>query len=261
MSAASRRRSRGGGEGGGGHDGGGMMRWLLTYADMITLLLVFFIVLYALSKINEAKYKSLMEALHAALHGQVVTTVGHHHKTRAIYPPPATQPAPVPKISQSSTNHLLKELRAVVQRDHLQAQLSVQSVPQGVVVVIHTGVLFPTAEATIQPGAAKILGDVGKVLSAVPNQVVVQGFTDDQPIHTPIFHSNWDLSAARAASVVDFWAAQGLKQTRFIVEGFGQFSPVATNTTAAGRAKNRRVDVVVLKNSVLPQTTLVVGSG
>lgn len=267
MSAHARRRRRSGGQGGGGHEGAGMMRWLLTYADMITLLLVFFIVLYALSKINEAKYKSLMQALRATLTGRSVSTVGPT-KSLAKYPPPNPRPAPDnvsepvtrPQVSRAQ-EHLIARLRAAVAKDHLAAQITVAAVPQGVIVEITSGVLFPSGHATIQPAARRILTDVGHVLGAVGNQVVVQGFTDDVPIDTPRYPSNWDLSAARAARVVDFWTREGLRPGRFLVEGFGQYSPFATNATAAGRAQNRRVDIVVLKSPVVPDTTLVVGRG
>ena len=249
-----------------------MMRWLLTYADMITLLLVFFIVLYALSKINEAKYKSLMQALRATLTGRSVSTVGSH-QTLAKYPPPNPQPSPneqsntaknsaATKATPSpSQDRLIAKLRAAITKDHLQSQITVAQVAQGVIVEISTGVLFPSGHATIEPSAVKVLYDVGHVLSTVPNQVVVQGFTDNVPIDTPTYRSNWDLSAVRAARVVDFWTQEGLTPTRFLVEGFGQYSPFATNRTAIGRAENRRVDIVVLKNPVVPDTTLVVGKG
>jgi chemotaxis protein MotB len=265
VSARARRRGGHDGGGGGGHDGAGMMRWLLTYADMITLLLVFFIVLYALSKINEARYKSLMQALRAALTGRSVSSVGRTHSL-AKYNPPNVRPSPnnnafPPRPPAAAQDNLVAALRRAVARDHLQGQISVAIVPQGVLVEIHSGVLFPSAQATIQPTAARILTDVGKVLAAVPNQVVVQGFTDDKPIHNAQFYSNWDLSAARAARVVDYWTGEGLNPTRFLVEGFGQYSPTATNATAAGRAQNRRVDIVVLKNPVVPDTTLVIGQG
>ena len=254
---ARRRRRHGRGEGGGGgHDGAGMMRWLLTYADMITLLLVFFIVLYALSKVNEAKYKSLMQALRATLTGRSVSTVGKTHSLTK-YPPPNPTPSP----DNVSENQLAQRLRAAVAKDHLQTQISVAAVAQGVLVQVNSGVLFPSGQATIQPTAAPILRDVGHILSTVSNQVVVQGFTDNVPINTPVYQSNWDLSAMRAARVVDFWTGLGLRPTRFLVEGFGQYSPFASNATSGGRAQNRRVDIVVLKNPVVPDTTLVVGKG
>ena len=267
MSAPTRRRRRGSGAGAGGHEGAGMMRWLLTYADMITLLLVFFIVLYALSKINEAKYKSLMDALRATLTGRSVSSVGKLH-TQEKFNPPNPQPSPdnnsgkPPSPSpKSQESKLIQRLRAAVAKDHLQAQVTVAAVAQGVIVEITSGVLFPSGEAVIQPSAVRILTDVGQVLATVPNQVVVQGFTDSVPIDTSVYHSNWDLSAVRAARVVDFWAHEGLAPTRFLVEGFGQYSPFASNATAVGRAQNRRVDIVVLKNPVVPDTTLVVGNG
>ncbi len=231
-----------------------MMRWLLTYADMITLLLVFFIVLYALSEVNQNRYKSLMEALRAALTGQQVSTVGKRHESHAAFPPPS----PIPSTNQ---DYLLKKLQAVIRRDHLTAKIQVYPVPQGVMVMILSGVLFNPGEARIQSSAVKVMGDLGNVLSTVPNPVVVQGFTDSTPIDTAEYHSNWDLSAVRAARVVDYWTHEGLNPTRFMLEGFGQYAPVATNATAAGRAQNRRVDVLVLKEGEInARSTLVVGT-
>lgn len=231
-----------------------MMRWLLTYADMITLLLVFFIVLYALSVVNQDRYKSLMEALRAALTGQQVSTVGKTHQTHAKFPPPSP-------IASTNQDFLLKKLQAVIRKDHLTARIQVYPVPQGVMVMILSGVLFNPGEARIQPSAVKVMGDLGRVLGAVPNPVVVQGFTDSTPIDTSEYHSNWDLSAMRAARVVDYWTGEGLSPTRFMLEGFGQYAPVATNATAAGRAKNRRVDVLVLKQGEFnAKSTLVVGT-
>jgi chemotaxis protein MotB len=247
------RRRREGEAGGTAHDGAGMMRWLLTYADMITLLLVFFIVLYSLSKLDAQRFKSLMQALEAALKGQQVATVGKMHQQEK-YPPPS----PIP-----STNEiwLLSRLEAVIRKDHLTGEIRVYPVPQGVMVVILSGVLFPTGSADFERSAFPILRDLGKVLQAVPNVVVVQGFTDSTPIHTAVYHSNWDLSSMRAARVIDFWVNQGLDPHRFLIEGFGQYHPVATNATPQGRAKNRRVDVLVLRNLTLsPTSTLVVGT-
>lgn len=252
MSAQGRRRRHAQSDGGG--EGGGMMRWLLTYADMITLLLVFFIVLYALSVVNQDRYKSLMEALRAALTGQQVSTVGKTHETHAKFPPPS----PIPS---SNEDFLLKKLQAVIQKDHLSAKIQVYPVPQGVMVMILSGVLFNPGQARIQTSAVKVMGDLGKVLAAVPNPVVVQGFTDSTPIDTPTYHSNWDLSAMRAARVVDYWTTEGLSPARFMIEGYGQYAAVATNQTAAGRARNRRVDVLVLKKGEIDaRSTLVVGT-
>jgi chemotaxis protein MotB len=250
-------------EQGSAHEAAGMMRWLLTYSDMITLLLAFFIVLYALSAVNHQKYESLMRALRAVLHGKGVTSLKIKNPSRPPYPPNSSTPtAQERKLLSKAQLALYRELERVIHRDNLESSVHLDVLRQGIEVEFLNGVLFPLGSANLSPQAERILTDIAGPLRGKPNAVVVQGYTDDLPISTPEFLSNWDLSAVRAARVVDYWTRIGLDPRRFLIEGFGQYSPFAPNSTAAGRQKNRRADALILNRGVLgPTNSVVTGAG
>lgn len=220
----------------------GMMRWLLTYADMITLLLIFFVILYALSRVNQHRYEVLIQAMRTALNGESVSAI---HK-----PPVHAAPYPATTRSPAASPALLERFRRLVAKDHLEASVAVYRVPLGVEVVFLNGILFPSARAALTPAALSPLRAVDGVLRAIPNQIVVQGYANSLPIHTPVYRSNWDLSSMRASRVADFWMARGVGPTRMLVEGFGQWYPVASDSTPAGLRANRSVSVLVLNRSV-----------
>lgn len=220
----------------------GMMRWLLTYADMITLLLIFFVILYALSRVNQHKYEALVQAMRAALSGKSVSAI---HK-----PPAHAAPYPATTRSPVASPALFERFRRLVAKDHLQAFVAVYRVPLGVEVVFLNGILFPSARAELTPAAILPLEAVDGALRAIPNQIVVQGYANSLPIHTPAYHSNWDLSSMRASRVADFWMARGVAATRMLVEGFGQWYPVASNSTPTGLRANRSVSVLILNRDV-----------
>ncbi len=235
-------------EGGGGGEGAGMLRWLLTYSDMITLLMVFFIVLYAVSQVNKAQYEVLMKALKQVLTGQqVVTQVGG---TIPIPPPvigktPTTSQAAEQKMLQN----LAQELQQAAQQSGMQADVSVTVASVGIRVSFLNGVLFNLGQATIRPSSFPLLDHMGAILASAPNNIIVEGYTDDIPINTYLYHSNWDLSAIRATRVIEYLIQQGLDPARFSAEAYSQYRPIATNTTSAGRQMNRRVDLVILRST------------
>jgi chemotaxis protein MotB len=230
----------------------GGMRWLLTYSDMITLLLAFFIILYALSSIQKNRYEALVQALRAAFNGHQITVTKVHRYKRA--PEPLhTQAA----LHTGSPDRLYRELEAVVRRDHVQNEIQVSKLPYGVDIVFLNGILFAEGHATLGPQAMRPLHDIGQVLEAVPNDFIIQGYTDSLPIDTPVYHSNWDLSAMRAARVADYWMALGIRPQRMMLEGFGQWSPFASNATPQGRALNRAVSVVILSHPLSLRNTAV----
>lgn len=241
----SRRRKH---EAGGGGEGAGMLRWLLTYSDMITLLMVFFIVLYAVSQVNKAHYEVLMKALKQVLTGQqVVTQVGG----TVPVPPPVVGKVPTPSQAeqQKMLENLAKELQQAAQQSGMQADVSVTVASVGVRVSFLNGVLFNLGHATIRSSSYPLLNHIGAILAPVANNLIVEGYTDDIPINTQRYHSNWDLSAIRATRVIEYLIGQGLDPARFSAEAYSQYRPIAPNTTAAGRQMNRRVDLVILRST------------
>lgn len=229
---------------GGGHDGAGMMRWLLTYADLITLLLAFFVVLYAISAINTSKYQLLSRSLASAFHsGASAQQIGEVPPSQVVQ-----LPVPASSSSDAALQHLYRSIVRFIQTHHLQGEITVRNGPRGVTVIVLQKLLFALGSAQIRPAATGPLLEVGRLLATLPNQVDVRGYTDNEPIHTREFSSNWELSVIRAVNVVHFLVQEAhLNPGRLRATGFGQYHPFYPNTTAGNRAQNRRVELLVLR--------------
>ncbi len=260
--------------------------WAIPYADLLTLLLAFFVVMYAISTLNESKYRVLADALTAAFGGAPRTIspvqVGNHQlqgsdydrpspiKSGAKHGPSAPSPAPNPTLLPSLASHLRTgqpievTSRAAVQRaqrqlGHIAARIedalaplvdarliTVKRAELWLEVEINSDILFDTGSAALDRSAREVLSRLAAVLRDTPNPVRVEGYTDDRPIATAQFPSNWELSAARAASVVHLFVDRGLAPQRLAMVGYGEYRPRADNLTEEGRNRNRRVVLVVL---------------
>lgn len=245
-----------------GGEGGGMMRWLITYADLITLLLAFFIVLYAISRTQQYRFSLIAKALAQEFSSQgsiVGSSPGPSFVSGQSGANTASQG--VGNVGPSATevrqlNQVEQAVQQAVNQAGLASQVSVTENSVGVVMNFSDALLFPNASAELSPQALALLQGVGLALERVPNQVMVSGYTDNKPIRTAQYPSNWQLSAMRAANVVQVLATvPGAHASHFLLAGFGRYRPVATNSTAAGRAQNRRVNIVVLR-SVVSQVVL-----
>lgn len=226
-----------------GGEGGGMMRWLLTYADLITLLLAFFIILYAMSRNQEVKFALVSQALASQFNSKSVV---------------GTSPGPSVIAGLSGThaelesmNRLQNQLQSAIDQKGLARQISVGSTGRGVEVSLNASLLFPSGSARISPPADALLASLGQALKSVPNDIEVAGYTDSTPIRTAQYPSNWQLSAARSANVVYVLAhVPGILPGRLSIAAFGRYHPVASNTTSQGRQQNRRVNILVLYSQV-----------
>lgn len=231
---------------------GGMMRWLITYADLITLLLAFFIVLYAMNRTQQVKFAMVAQAL--AQHFDANSIVG-----QAPGPSIITGNSGVAAQQLQALNQLQDRLQQAIDRSGLASQVSVTSNQRGVEVSLNTTLLFAPGSAVLSPQAVALLRSLGRVLTGVPNDVEVAGYTDSTPIRTAQYPSNWQLSAMRAANVVYILSrVPGIVPSRLMVAGFGQYHPVASNQTAAGRQANRRVNILILRTAV---AQVAIGSG
>ena len=212
-------------------------RWLLTYADLITLLLAFFIVMYSMSQVDNKKFGKVSEALNTILRGG--TSVLRQ------------------QIEQDKTGHgllRLGNLRLVQQKVEerfrqlgRQEELQTEVTERGLVIHILESTLFDVGSAELKMRAMEVLDLVAEQVKDRPNHIRVEGHTDDRPIQTAIFPSNWELSSARATSVVRYLSDNhGIAPDRISALGYGEFRPVKPNNSVENRAKNRRVDVVVL---------------
>jgi chemotaxis protein MotB len=289
MSGHAKRGRRGGH--GDGHEGGDE-RWLLTYADMITLLMALFIVMWAISSVNTTKFAELSVSLKQAFNGKLVeggeniqagapsvmsqqpSLVGDAQgKPVATDPISVAPPSPhfdpitvdptaraTAQIDAAEASDLenLQRLKQKLDRwaaaHGLKTKVETHIDERGLVVrVLTDDLLFDSGKAVLKPTAAPLLATVAHFVrdtSRVPNDVRVEGNTDNVPISNAVFRSNWELSAGRATAVLESLLRNGVTAHRLSATAYGDQRPLATNASAKGRATNRRVELVVLRRSV-----------
>ncbi len=238
------KRRGGGGGGGGGHDAAGMMRWLLTYADLITLMMAFFVIMYAMSKADVAKFNSLKNSLAVAFR-----TEGS--ASSLIYTQQGTQPVEQAMSADGSrdTEDFQDIIHKVQTNVKDQKQIAFVVDERGLTIRFLDNVLFDLGQAELRQDALSMLDAVGIALKNSHRYVRVEGHADNLPINTLQFPSNWELSAARSIAVTRYLIGKhGADPRRLASLGYGEYRPLYPNTSEENRAKNRRVDVVVLRN-------------
>ncbi len=257
--------------------------WAIPYADLMTLLLAFFVVMYAVSVVNEGKFRVMSESLIEAFNGSshVIaplppTQVRPHNISPSIAAPagqpgssivPIAVPIPPhpvpmhggkgheaghPSSQQENLGRIEDQVRKALQPLIDRKLVIVRLTPDWLEIEIRTDILFPSGVAQLSGPANAVLRDLATILARFPNPLRVEGFTDDVPINTPLYPSNWELSAARAASVARLFALSGVVADRLGIIGWGEVRPKADNATVEGRNQNRRVLVVVMSNRTTP---------
>ena len=270
MSASAGRRRRRGGAGGGEH--GPDERWLLTYADMITLLMALFIVMFSISSVNTSKFEALSQSLKEAFSGGVmpggqapIQTGGSvkGRETPKVEPPvPAIQPLIQQDFDRQQEKRASKQgsedeqfrqvkrnLDEYAARHGLKNKLETDITRRGLVIRMLTdGVLFDSGEAKVKPRAMPLLEKIAGLLQVDQEHPInVEGHTDNVPIRSSRYPTNWELSTARASSVVRLLIADGAPGNRLGAVGYAQLHPIASNGDARGRSRNRRVEIVLLR--------------
>lgn len=230
-------------------------RWLISYADFVTLLFAFFVVMYSISSVNEEKYKSFGEALNTAFNKEGEPQAGSGESGALFMADRQTlRLAEQQQKRQEQLKNLGIGLSRVMSDLIEQNQVSVRQTKRGVEIDISASTLFGTGEASLQPGALAVLRQVAGVLGMEELSIEVEGHTDDVPIATAQFPSNWELSSARASSVARLLGEGGIPARRLAVVGRASNQPMATNDTVEGRAKNRRVTIIVVSPGVEAET-------
>lgn len=230
-------------------------RWLLTYADLMNLLLILFIILFAMSQVDTVKFQQLSQSLSAAFgNGSPPSVVQGSGYGNSLVNFPATMPSPViPSTLEEQQMEALKgEISGMVKEEGLTANVSVALQKRGIVITINEKVLFKSGSSDIEKASQDKVVKIGKdILSKIPDKLIrVEGHTDNIPMNSPLFPSNWELSAARATNVLRILVDQsGLDPNTISAVGYGEFRPLVPNTTDANRAKNRRVDIVILRDT------------
>jgi chemotaxis protein MotB len=225
-------------------------RWLISYADFITLLFAFFVVMYAISVVNEGKYRVFSDSLGDAFGRKEKAAPG----SAAIEPLiPLDNIAARRKLEairreQSRLGLLAKRLDTALSPLVRAGKVSVTQTGRGVTVDINASALFAPGEATVTADARQPLHAIAQLLADDPHNVQVEGHTDSAPISNSVFPSNWELSAARASSVVRLFIDSGMPAARLTALGHAANVPIALNDTPEGRARNRRVAVTILSS-------------
>lgn len=197
-------------------------RWVISYADLVTLLLALFLVMYA---VNNVEHKNNLQIQTQN------TTIGEVKQTKFVE---------MPELQKE----LLKEFKN--DNDVLLLKDS-----RGLIIRLKDDILFGSAEAQLQPNATEALNKIIDILSKIDNPVIIEGHTDSFPIKSAKYSSNWELSTARATSVIDYLVkSKRINPKRLSAVGYGEYAPVAENTSNSGRIKNRRVDIIILENNI-----------
>ena len=222
-------------------------RWLVSYADFVTLLFAFFVVMYSISQVSENKYRQLTETLDAVFSSsqqsdsrvEDVTTDNPSIQEQTIQEPSIQQQREEPLLNtmENLREEVLKSLSGLIS----QGSVAVNGDENWTEIVLDTEFMFASGQASLSDEARDIFVQLGNILSNYENMVAVGGHTDNVPINNARFTSNWELSSARAVSVVRFLSSSGINPQRLTAVGYGEFHPVATNDTNDGRNKNRRV--------------------
>lgn len=239
----SRRKKRG------GHDEGheNAERWLLTYADMITLLMVLFVVMYAVSTTDLSKFTALAQSFSTAFNTDVFLG-------QQVYSVNGSQgSAPGNAMFDASSDVVAADYRSVEAsiRDFaviqgLGGEVSVERVPEGIAIRLSEGLLFLSGRAALTESSWAVIRRVSKIVVPLPNELRVEGHTDDLPPSGPFYENNWELSTARALAVLSALETLGVAPDRLGAAGYAGYHPLVPNTDDASRARNRRVDLLIL---------------
>ncbi len=227
-------------------------RWLLSYADFITLLMIFFVVMYAMSNVDAQKYQMLSQSLNGALEpsGQGGTGSGGTASGGGIDVSQALADGKSDKVDPELIA-AAEEITKLIREKNLQDKVNVSIQERGVVVGLMNTVLFDPGSAQIKPESIPTLVAIGQIANGVHNYIRIEGNTDDVPQSSPQFPSNWELSVVRATEVLRLMIAQsGVSPDKISAVGYGEYRPSVPNTSVENRARNRKVDIVILSDKL-----------
>lgn len=236
----------------------GAPAWMATFADLVTLLMCFFVLLFAMSTIQEETFKELIQSMKSALGVQQVPETGTREGLVMQQPDPCTdkkeqQDSAVDEVGgmvQKEVDDIVSDVKELVMFNKLGGKVKVEETDDGAVITISDVVLFAPGESTIAGGGLELMAKIAKVLAQFSYPIKIAGHTDNIPISTAKYASNWELSANRASDVVRFLVGQGIDPTLLSAEGYAEFRPIASNKTAKGRSKNRRVEILYERGNI-----------
>ena len=241
-------------------------RWLLTYSDMITLLLVLFIMMYTISKVDLEKFDALASQFSIVMNPSSQSgsyaaspnngsdsdeTVSDYNFAAPVQTDaPEASVTPLATPENTANGQLYQRIESLISTNGLDVYVSVHSEERGIVVTLVEGLLFPSGSADINDSAVATLSELTDVIKSVGNYIRVEGSTDNVPISSGQYASNWELASQRAINVAKLFIDQGVDASRVSAVSYGEYRPVAPNDTKDNKQQNRRVDIVFLDTSL-----------
>lgn len=223
----------------------GAPKWMVTFADLVTLILVFFILLFSMSQIDIVKFKALAQSFRqqAAFDNQSSIVPGE-------YPSEEMEKEVASKEKEEekedSLDELAKEVQQYLKEKGIEDLATANRTERGVVLVLQENILFNTADAVVVEEAHSFLHEIGEMLETKSNIIKIEGHTDNRPIQNNYYPSNWELSSARASSVIRFLSeSHDIDPSRFVAVGYGDTRPLVPNTNSENMQKNRRVEIII----------------
>lgn len=213
--------------------------WMSTYSDTITLLLTFFILLYSFSAIDNEKLTNISNALQSQLTGSPILTEDVDKITEVSQPELQIK---------DKYDDLLESVNLILKENELDEIVKVREEPNGVALQLDESILFDTGKADLKESSKQILEVISGILPQLDNEVIVQGHTDNVPISSQKYGSNWELSTARSVNVLRYFVeGKGFNPSRFSATGYGEYRPLVENTTSENKSINRRVDILIVQ--------------
>lgn len=220
-------------------------RWLISYADFITLLFAFFVVMFAVSKVDSNKVGRFTESFSKAVGIDTFPESGAGLMPGGSIPNPSNSPRASVLVLAPELEALKAQLAALRDKEEVPSSLQILQRRNELVIRLSENLFFAAGDDSLTAASLKTMRTVARELEARKVDIRIEGHTDDRPIHTSRFRSNWDLSTSRATAVVAVLASAKIAPSRLSAAGYGEFHPVGPNTTEEGRRQNRRVDIVV----------------
>ncbi|HXI10919.1 MAG TPA: flagellar motor protein MotB [Thermodesulfobacteriota bacterium] len=223
-------------------------RWLVSYADFITLLFAFFVSMYAISSVNEGKFRIMSEALAIAFNPSLYTSTKMQEGPRFV----REQKSHMSHEFKDLNTDNFQKLQTALKKLEKDKMLTLLMDEQKITIRISESTLFAPGTDELVPEAIPVLNEVAAALKDIPNNIRIEGHTDNIPINTVRFPSNWDLSSARGIRILKFLVdTHKYDPRKMSALGYGEYRPIATNDTPEGRSKNRRVDIMVVNGDSL----------
>jgi len=225
-------------------------RWLVSYADFITLLMVLFVVLYSMGQVNVEKYKQLAESMRTAftLGGASQVVDSQINQAGGTSEDGTSKPIVVPGIPEGPTQseEVAGQLTAMLSSQNLGNQVSVQTNIEGVLISLSEKLVFANDQSDLPPDSLQVLNTIVEMLRPIDNKVRIVGHTNNIPSTNPLYPSNWELSLARATSVAKYLIGSGIAPERLIISGQGEYAPVFENDSDEHRNLNARVEIIIV---------------